>query len=296
MRRASRSEVVAWVWALGMAAAAAEPWGTATNINMKVETPGLEHPLVIRFKGFRKPEEPSAPTNTRATNAARRPGERPEAEARRRKRRTDEEKAFGEAEALFRHGDHAAAAERLRQVIATGGGAGGAARQTGPVDAARILLARIAFTTNDLEGALRELDAVTGRKTEASLWRIRFLVGRTNDSAAIAVWERLKQDEEFDGWFVEAFVAVREAFLRKGLGPALVADGESLLAESRVKSGKDRLLYGLADLYERDKASRDLRKAHRYYRRVVEEHAGSPYAEAAGRRMRHLERRYLDLK
>lgn len=285
MRRV-RSEVLVSVWLAVAAEALAVEADGMTNLNVQVETAGLEYPVVLKFRGFRAPE---AMTNlaVRTEAVAPRRTVRTQQAPVRRKRKTEEEMVFGEAEALFRHREYGAAAERLRQVVSA---------QGGQADAARILLARIAYLTNDLESALRALDGVTARRTEASLWRIRFLAGRTNDAAAVAVWERLKQEEEYDGWFVEAFVAAVEPFVRKGLGPSLVADGEALLADGRVKGPKDRLLYGLGQLYERDPASRDLRRAHAYYGRLLAEHPSSPYAEAAQRRRRHLERRYLELK
>jgi outer membrane protein assembly factor BamD (BamD/ComL family) len=280
---------------------ASSPETVASNLNVRVRTPDIEFPVVLKFKGFRLAEDlpfgmlirtnvlnrTNVVTNrgqirsSASTNAVR--------TAKKKKKKSEEDKLLEQGTVLFRNGEYESASARFRELAAL-------APDSPQADSGRIFLSRIRFASNDLPAALKELDGVVGRKNESSYWRITFLAARTNDSAAVAAYERLKQDEDYDSYFCEAFLAVRPSFLRKKIGNSLIRDGERFLGDPDFIGPKDRLLFGLGDLYEKDRTSRDMKKAHGFYTRVIEMYPKSPYAANAARRAEYIRKNFLEIR
>jgi outer membrane protein assembly factor BamD (BamD/ComL family) len=282
-----------------------------SNFNLKVRNPDLEFPLIIKFKSYTSEGlsvqdllPPVARTNilTRTNTVTNRISPVAAATAggtndlaakknnsKKRKKKGEDEKLHSAAVALFNHGEYPAAAKTFGAQLAL-------APDGDFADPARIYLGRMEFASNRLEKALSTLDSVRIRKSEAAYWKTVFLVQKTNDTAAIEVYEARKQEEEYDRPFFDMVRVVSKSFLRKKLAAALIADIEGFLRNPAVTAKPDAAVFALAELYEKDKQNRNMKKAWQNYDLVASKYPSSPLAAEARKRAAFIRNNFLEIR
>jgi len=267
----------------------------SSNINLIIKDDTIEFPLIIKLKGFEQKELPFGLfTRTNVINKTNMltnvfKSQKTNIKKLKKKKKSEEEKLLEQAINLFRNGEYLSAGETFRKVIS---------KSSDPLfsDRAHIYLARIYFASNDLQSALKELDPIVNAKNESSYWRIKFLVEKTNDTEAIAEYERFKQEEEYDTFFFDSFFKVKDSFLRKKIASSLIEDGERFLQNNEIKEGKDKVLFVLGELYEKDKKNRDIKKSYSYYNDLIEKFPLSPLKWKAKERADFIRKNFIEIR
>ncbi len=274
---------------------------TGTNINYTVKNDVIEFPLVLKFKGFRLGTlstndlkiDKIVYRNVYITNkfisSSNLPVNTNTAKKKKSKKKAPDEQSYLTGASLFNKKLYAEAEEKFKEALSTA-----ADGKFG--DDANIYIARIKFIGNDQTAAFVALDAVKQKRSQASYYRALFYTALTNDEKAIVTYETMKQQDEPDAWFFETAYAVRMSFIRKKMGNELITDLEKFLGDRSVATAKDKLLFTLAELYEKDRPSRDLKKAMAYYERLVLIYPNSPDAKRAAERAEYINKNFLKIR
>ncbi|GEM_PF-5083129 len=269
-----------------------------TNINYTVKNDQLEFPVIIRFKGFRVPvltaedlmiEKIVFKTNILTNMVTPVLNRTNETKTKKSKKKPADEQAYTVGLALFNNRMYAPAEDQFKLSLSTAPGGKFS-------DDANIYLARIRFRTNDLAGAIAALDSVKKKVSEASYYKALFYTLRTNHTQAIITYEKMKNNDIADEWFFRTAYSVRESFMQKKAGAALIADMEKLETDRSVKAPKQYLYLTLAELYEKDRQNRNLKKAASYYEKVATTYPKSPDVKQAADKAKHIRKNMLEIR
>jgi TolA-binding protein len=304
-KRASRIELTALVLFLQIMliplcqGQTAQPQGV-TNLAYTIKNDNIDFPLILKFKAFRQPaisqedlkiEKLVLRTNT-VTNVIVSPNQADrtnEEKGKKGKKKSADEQTFAVGLSLFKNGLYSTAEEQFRSVLAT-------APDGKFADDAQILIARIRFQTNDLTGALAALDSVKKKTSEAAYYKTMFLVSRTNHVQAILTYEKLKSQDQKDEWFFKTAYAVRPAFTARNASVQFLSELEDLARTASRKVSKEYLYLALAELYDKDRSVRNLKKAADYYDLLVKTYPRSPEAAKAKQRSDYIRKDLLGIR
>ena len=283
----------------------------SSNFNLKVRNPDVEFPLIIKFKSYKSGDLTSQDlfppvtktnfltrtntvtnrlalktvpaTNTNDLSAAKNKLKKKQ------KKKAEEEKAYNIAVSLFNHGEYPSAVKKINEllVLAPDGDFG---------DSGRMILSRIQFASNQMDQALATLDGVKNKKSEAAYWKVLFLVQRTNDTAAVEVYEARKEEEEYDRPFFDMVRVASKAFLRQKLADSLIKDIETFLKSPDLAAKPDMAVFTLAELYEKDKQNRNMKKAWTNYDLVASKYPNSPVSGEARKRADFIKKNFLEIR
>lgn len=277
----------------------AQPQGN-TNITYTIKNDNVDFPLILKFKSFRHPavsqedlkiERLVLRTNT-VTNVVANPEQtkRTNIEKEKKgKKKSADEQAYTVALSLFKNGLYPTAEEQFRSVLTT-------APDGKFADDAQIHIARIRFQTNDLAGALAALDSVKKKNSEAAYYKTVFLVARTNHIQAILTYEKLKSQEQNDEWLFRTAYAVRPSFTARKASASFLSDLENFEKTVSKKVSREYLFLAMAELYDKDRNVRNLKKAADYYETLARTYPRSAEAPKALQRSKHIRKNLLEIR
>jgi hypothetical protein len=282
-----------------------------SNLSYRVKNPEINTPLVLKFKSFKMDkltarDVPLGSKTVKFTNdkisvtaavsqATELSGSnqiaasRTNAASQKVKKRGDDEALYLAGASLYNEKMYRQADEQLGKCLTL-------APDGKFADDARLILAKIYFASNDMNKVSDILGRVVKKKNTASYFRVLFNTIRSNDDQAVVDYETLKQTVDNDTNYYNAVFVVREVFLRKDIVSSLIDDIQKVFKDQSTSAPKDKVIFAYAELLERDKKNRDMRKSWEYYNLLTASYPSSPLAYRARVRAKFINDNFLNIR